>query len=135
MSAIFAIPSMPAMNQVGSALTSLRSEVLQYFRTPRNIFGLLRKHYRMEHPSHNPEDHVTLQDLCEANTDGNPPADLIDNPPLEDQSLYPYSNQSSFSLGDWYWNQGVQKSQEDFRRLIQIVGNPNFRPDDIRSTD
>jgi hypothetical protein len=136
MPTIFAIPSspsMPAINQAKDAITSLRSRVLQYFRTPRNIFGLSRKHYGTEHPSHDPEDHVTLQDLCEVSTDATSPADLLNNPPLEDHSFYPYSNQSSFSLGDWYWNQGVQKSQEDFRRLTEIVGNPNFRPDDICS--
>jgi hypothetical protein len=36
-------------------------------------------------------------------------------------------------LGDWYWNQGVQKSQEGFKKLIDIVGGSDFRPDDVRS--
>jgi hypothetical protein len=136
MPTIFAIPSSSSMlviNQAKNAITSLHSRVLQYFRTPCNIFRLSRKHYRMECPSHDPEDHVTLQDLCEVSTDATSPADLLNNPSLEDHSFYPYSNQSLFSLGDWYWNQGVQKSQEDFRRLTEIVGNSNFRPDDICS--
>jgi hypothetical protein len=47
----------------------------------------------------------------------------------------PYLNQNLFALGDWYWNHGVQKSQEAFRTLIEIVGNSNFRPDDIRLTN
>ena len=38
----------------------------------------------------------------------------------------PYPNQSSFLLGDWYWNGGVQKSQKCFSDLIDIIVDPKF---------
>jgi hypothetical protein len=44
----------------------------------------------------------------------------------------PFPNKNSFLLSDWYWNQGIQKSQNSFRDLLAIVGNPEFEPDDVR---
>ena len=44
---------------------------------------------------------------------------------------YPYPNQSSFLLGEWYWNDGVKKSQSSFQNLTKIVGHPDFRPEDV----
>jgi hypothetical protein len=38
----------------------------------------------------------------------------------------------SFRLGDWYWNGSTQKSQSSFKELIAIVGDPDFRPADVR---
>ncbi|KAF8833950.1 hypothetical protein BDN67DRAFT_985681 [Paxillus ammoniavirescens] len=35
---------------------------------------------------------------------------------------------------DWYWNQGTMKSRQDFRSLLNIVGNLDFKPDDICNT-
>jgi hypothetical protein len=34
-------------------------------------------------------------------------------------------------LGDWYWNQGSQKSREDFKRLLSIIGDPMFNAPDL----
>jgi hypothetical protein len=34
-------------------------------------------------------------------------------------------------LGDWYWNQGSQKSREDFKRLLSIIGDPTFNAPDL----
>lgn len=45
--------------------------------------------------------------------------------------FYPYPNENTFLLGDWYWA-GGQKSQESFHDLINIVGSPTFRPEDVR---
>lgn len=124
--------STPATDNAANASTSLRLRILQYFRSSRNMFGLCRKYYRLKRPSHDPEDHLTLQDLCEANTNTTPlPSHCLSS----DHPFYPYPNQSSFSLGDWYWNQGLQKTQESFRKLIEIVGCPKYKPDDVRSTN
>jgi hypothetical protein len=57
-----------------------------------------------------------------------------DSPPDPVISFGPFPNQSSFQLGDWYWNRGVQKSQEDFKELLHIVGDDNFHPADVRET-
>ncbi|KIK37340.1 hypothetical protein CY34DRAFT_15768 [Suillus luteus UH-Slu-Lm8-n1] len=48
--------------------------------------------------------------------------------------FYPYPNQSSFLLGEWYWNGSLQKSQKSFRELLQIIGDAQFRPEDISAT-
>ena len=41
-------------------------------------------------------------------------------------SYHPYPTQSSFLLGEWYWNGGLKKTQSGFRDLIKIVGHPSF---------
>ena len=38
-------------------------------------------------------------------------------------------------LGDWYWNQGAQKSKESFRKLLNIIGSEGFHPEDIGKTN
>jgi hypothetical protein len=53
---------------------------------------------------------------------------------LSDMSFHPYPNRSSFELGHWYWNGGVQKSQQSFKELVDIVGRPDYDPDDVRNT-
>jgi hypothetical protein len=47
----------------------------------------------------------------------------------------PYANQSSFLLGEWYWNDGEKKSQSSFQNLLKIVGHPDFHPEDIASNN
>jgi hypothetical protein len=81
-------------------------------------------------PSHDPEAILTLQDLSEFPESASIPlASKGGNGPF-----YPYPNQSSFSLGEWYWNDGVQKSQESFKELLSVISHPKFSLDDIRRT-
>ena len=49
--------------------------------------------------------------------------------------FYPYPNETSLLLGDWYWNQGHQKSQAGFKKLLDIIGDPEYHPDDVRNTN
>lgn len=51
-----------------------------------------------------------------------------------EQLFYPFPNRSSFELSKWYWNDGSKKSKSSFRNLIHIVGNPDFRPEDVQIT-
>lgn len=37
-------------------------------------------------------------------------------------------------MGDWYWNGGVQKSQENFKSLVDLISRPDFSPSDISRT-
>ena len=98
------------------------------FRTPRNIFGLLRQYCSDKPPSHDPEENVDLTDL----TDN--PTDADGTPQPQGSDFHPFPNKSSFLLGEWYWNGGVQKSCESFNELLSIVGHPDFRPEDIQRT-
>ena len=106
---------------------SLRSCTFQSFRTPSNIFGLSRTYYSTELPSHDPESVVAMQDMLDS-------PNLSPTPHVASGSFHPYPNQSSFRLGDWYWNHGIQKSQQSFKELLSIIGDPKFFPDDVRKT-
>ncbi|EDR03911.1 uncharacterized protein LACBIDRAFT_331060 [Laccaria bicolor S238N-H82] len=48
---------------------------------------------------------------------------------LNRQKLFwPYT---SFLLGDWYWNDGTQKTQTGFQNLVRIIADPEFVPADV----
>ncbi|KAG1832764.1 hypothetical protein EV424DRAFT_1312724 [Suillus variegatus] len=99
------------------------------FRTPPNVFGLVRQYFCAMPPSHDPEEYMTIADLS-----------FIPEAPQElhasnNHSLYhPYPNCSFFQLGDWYWNQGLQKSQADYMKLLDIIGTSSFSASDVTST-
>lgn len=38
-------------------------------------------------------------------------------------------------MGDWYWNQGAQKTQRSFKSLVDIISDVDFAPADIRETN
>ena len=96
------------------------------FTSPRNVFGLSRRYLTDIPPSHDPEENVTINDLCSFPTQDSLPTKYV---------LGPYPNTSSFLLGEWYWNGGVQKSQESFKKLVEIVGSDDFRPADISNVN
>jgi hypothetical protein len=84
-------------------------------------------------PSHDPEEHTNFQDLCE-----DPAAETTSPPEKRSEpgkhGFLPYPNESSFRLGHWYWNRGIQKSRQSFRELLNVVGDPKFSPEDVRHT-
>ena len=94
---------------------------------PRNIFGLARKYSSEATPSHDPEDHVSMQDVSNLS--------IHADDPNSKACFSPYPNRNAFLLGDWYWNDGVQKSQASFKRLVEIVGSPEFQPADVRGIE
>ena len=122
-----------AESQIG--VLSSRARIRQTFRTPRNIFGLVRQYFGERLPTSDPEELVTLADLSSTVSD-TPIADHdLTSAPHNPARFYPYHNESSFCLGDWYWNGGVQKSQQSFRDLVDIIGDPKFNPSEIRNTN
>lgn len=119
----------------------VHSRLRQLFRSRRNVFGLFRQYHSEELPSHDPEQHVDLQNLsdCSDTRRKLPYAATrleggLRHPQIRQNAFYPYPNESSFRLGDWYWNNGAQKSKESFRQLLKVVGDPDFRPEDVRHT-
>ncbi|KAG2147860.1 uncharacterized protein EDB93DRAFT_1250366 [Suillus bovinus] len=103
--------------------------------TPQNVFGLVRQYFSSEVPSHDPEQYVTIVDL--SLIQGSPQVNNDEHVPLSASSksqYHPYPNCSSFELGNWYWNQGVQKSQEDYMKLMKIMGASTFKATDVCST-
>jgi hypothetical protein len=109
--------------------TSLGHRVRQVFTTSLNIFGLFRRFTTTVPPDHDPEDNASLEDLSDIPRACLPPSTLEISKP----SFYPYPNKSSFRLGDWYWNDGPQNSQSSFKRLVDIIADPDFNPADIRN--
>src|SRR6202035_3009443 len=93
-------------NQLSSQSTS------QVLETQRNTYGLYRRYFSHQFPSHDPE--------CEED-----PLSPSNNPysNVHPSTYSPYPNFSSFRLGDWYWNHGIQKSQSSFKELVSIVGD------------
>ena len=49
--------------------------------------------------------------------------------------FYPYPNESSWCIGDWYWNHGAQKSKQSFKNLVDIITSANFRSEDLYRTN
>ena len=92
----------------------------QLLKTLCDGFGFFRQYYSIQLPEHD-----TLQHP--------PPSISIELSPesLPVDIYHPYPNQSSFLLGEWYWNGGEKKSQSSFRNLLQIVGHPSFCPEDV----
>lgn len=105
---------------------------MKIFKTPRNVFGLFRQYRSEKPPPHDPEEILDLEALSEEPCLNAASSSTLT--PETADSFGPYPNRSSFLLGDWYWSHGAQKSQESFRELLNIVGDPDFQPGDVRDT-
>ena len=106
---------------------SVGKRIQQFFSTHRNKFGLFRQYHREGPPLHDPEENIALEDLFDIDNQATIPASSI-----SPDSYHPYPNRNAFLLGDWYWNGGPQKSQTSFKDLLNIIGDPNFRPADVQ---
>ena len=62
------------------------------FKSQVNSYGLFRLYNYDTVPENDPEDTSDAADRMDIDSNANP--------------FYPYPNQSSLLLGDWYWNQG-----------------------------
>jgi hypothetical protein len=109
---------------IGGSVRNICRRTSQFFTTQRNKFGLFRRYWSNSPPSHDPDGNVTPECL----------SDVPDSvqPAVSRDTFYPYPNRSSFQLGDWYWNGGAQKSHASFKDLVNIVGDPEFSPSDVR---
>jgi hypothetical protein len=96
------------------------SQVKKIIQSACDGFGLFRKYYATRLPEHDALPDPSSNSLIDASP-----------PPLPVNVYYPYPNQSSFLLGEWYWNGGEKKSQTSFQNLLQIVGHPSFCPEDV----
>ncbi|KAF9230744.1 hypothetical protein BU15DRAFT_83245 [Melanogaster broomeanus] len=105
------------------------------FKTQQNKFGLFRVFKGEGLPSHDPDEHPTgpLSQLTSAANSAHPIPPM--NTTSSSNPFHPYPNESSLRLGDWYWNHGSQKSQESFKKLLGIIGDLEFNPEDIRNTN
>lgn len=93
-----------------------------------NKFGLYRLYRTVSLPSHDP-------DYPHSITHPHPDPIVHHNSGSSQNPYYSYLNQNSFHLGEWYWNQGVQKSRESFQQLLDVVGSSDFHPQDVKKTN
>jgi hypothetical protein len=96
--------------------------------TTRNSFGLFRRYHAENFPCHDPEGEADISSLSNI-------VDAASSQTNTIPSFGPYPNKSSFQLGEWYWNHGVRKSQEDFKGLLSIIGDDDFRPAEVRAAN
>jgi Plavaka transposase len=111
---ISAVPALP------QALSTILPPVRMILKSTSNVFGLFRQYHATSFPDHDPNENIVSDDLIDSSPDSHPV-----------ETYHPYPNQSSFLLGRWYWNGGVQKSQSSFQHLLKIIGHPEFRPEDV----
>lgn len=128
--------SQPSMNsdptQDSTQRTSVsQNPILKLFRTTRNFFGLSRRYYSDVLPSHDPEENFDLNDRSDTYAVEDGSCNEENSPRL----FHPYPNKNSLLLGEWYWNSGHQKSQQSFKELLDIVGDPQFKPGDVQGTN
>ena len=92
--------------------------------TGKNSFGLFRLYDEDSIPSINdPEDQSGADSLPTPVSQSVLPGSM--NP------FYPYPNESSWHIGDWYWNQGAQKTKQSFKGLVEIITSADFRTEDL----
>lgn len=97
--------------------------------TQTNSFNIFRVYDSDTIPVHDPEDQTGDTPLSK------PTASMIQQGIDPENPFYPYPNQTSWYLGDWYWNQGTQKSKKNFGTLLDIIGSTEFRPEDVSRTN
>jgi hypothetical protein len=115
-------PASPSRGQ------QLRSSLRKIFTSPPNIFGLLRQYHAESFPSHDPDADLEPADLSDVLSDT---LNLNSAPSLPESIFRPYPNENAFLLGEWFWDDCVQKSKSSFDKLINIVSRPEFKPEDV----
>lgn len=103
--------------------------IQRIFTSAKNAFGLFRRYQSARPPTHDPDVHLTADDLSNI-----PPAQAFPRA-VSPTDFFPYPNRSAFALGDWFWNGGVNKSQASFDSLMDIISDENFSIDDVRDVN
>lgn len=119
-------PNIPYQNPI-------RNRIKKILKSPRNIFGLFRQYFAAEFPSHDPDAELVAQDFSDTLEESDH-SGILTQTNSGAEVYEPYPNYSSFSLGEWFWNNGLRKSKSDFKHLIGIITDPAFRIDEIRDT-
>lgn len=101
------------------------------FRTAVNKFGILREY--LHRPSYDPDVFVKLEDLANFRVLSESTTCLPDErlsysflPP------WPFKNMSKYLLMNWHQTGSSQKTEAELNRLVkEVIGNPEFHPDDL----
>ncbi|TDL13905.1 hypothetical protein BD410DRAFT_868650 [Rickenella mellea] len=71
----------------------------QVIKSLRNKFGIYRQYYATQLPDHDPNEHVKFADMVDVPTDAS-----LTEASLTPNTYGPYPNESSFLLGNWYYD-------------------------------
>ncbi|THG97806.1 hypothetical protein EW026_g4266 [Hermanssonia centrifuga] len=82
---------------------------------------------------HDPEEKFDYADLYNLDPSSNCRVEQTSST-LPDFTWSPYPNESSFRLGEWYWNDWTSKSQASFKKLVNVITAPDFSTEDIQKT-
>lgn len=126
-----ASPESDLTNQIVQAPSKQRHSILV---TEVNSFGLFRIYDEASIPADDPEDQSGADPLPEPGVGVRVRA-IASQPTNLENPYHPYPNEISWRIGDWYWNHGVQKSKRGFEKLIDIIGSPDFRSEDLHHTN
>jgi hypothetical protein len=118
---------------IESSPRTIFSLLHRIFKTQMNKFGLFHVYNTGSLPLHNPEDPYSVEHSCSPCVNSESSHMEPSNEPCDNQ-YHPYSNETSMCLGDWYWNQGAQKSKESFKQLLGIISHPVFSPSAVSQT-
>jgi hypothetical protein len=128
-----ALPPPASFDSSASHLTppspspTIWSRIRKVLKSPLNTFGLYRQYHAEDFPSHDPEAETNYTGLSEV------PSDHQEVPAFPPEAtFFPYPNENAFLLGEWYWNDGEQKTEKSFKKLTDIVGRPDFKSEDVR---
>ncbi|KAF7964704.1 hypothetical protein HWV62_4047, partial [Athelia sp. TMB] len=118
-----------------------------FIDSARNVFGLFRRFDGVEMPKRDPEAHVCLQDLTNAASPSTATVEELQNiinhhtltsvdiPKLPGSPFYPFDNESAFRLAEWHSSASASNSRRSLHQLVEVVGDPSFKPEDIRRTN
>ena len=112
-----------------SQFARLPSKPHAVLTTQRNSFSLFREYDKDSIPSINDPEDQSGADPLPTEARISQPFSSTMNP------FHPYPNESSWCLGDWYWNQGAQKSKDSFKKLVEIITSLDFRSEDLCHTN
>jgi len=105
------------------------------FKTQLNSFGLFRLYDEDSLPIIDPDTDNSLDEAGLSTPRNDTSSQPMETITTGGNPFYPYPNETSLLLGDWYWNQGHQKTRTSFRKLLDIIGHPGYDPGDVRNTN
>ena len=85
---------------------------------------------------HDPDNSMTPEDLRDQETlPGDTVAQATKKARKHISPFHPFPNLSSYQLGEWFWADSGNKSQQTFQDLLDIVGSEDFNPADVRNAN
>lgn len=106
----------------------------QWKETSKNGFNLYKTYWTLETHPHDPELFLSNSDFQESRG-ASPIAPQSTEDATTTNPYHPFPNWSSFKLGEWYWSDDGGKSRQSFQRLVNLIGDEDFIPQEIRRTN